>query len=136
MQLSKVGPWVSIACAIHCMVSPIILGLLPMVHASEAIETGLIVASVAIGALTIGAGYREHHKARVLVLLGCSLAFLASRYFVSENLETAVVVTGAMLMAIAQFTNVRLQKHCCDHAHACESRGEVASSQPPVVVQP
>ena len=125
MQLSKVGPWVSIACAIHCMVSPIILGLLPMVHASEAIETALIVASVAIGALTIGAGYREHHKKRVLILLGFSLVFLGARFFVAERFETAVVVTGAMLMASAQFINVRLQRHCCDHDHA--SRSELSS---------
>jgi hypothetical protein len=117
MQLSKVGPWVSIACAIHCMVSPIILGLLPMVHASEAIETGLIVVSVAIGVLTIGTGYREHHKTRVLVLLAGSLVFLGARFFVAEKFETAAVVTGAMLMAAAQFMNVRLQRHCCDHHH-------------------
>lgn len=127
MQLSKVGPWVSIACAIHCMMSPIILGLLPMVHASEAIETALIVASVAIGALTIGAGYREHHKKRVLILLGCSLVFLGARFFVAARFETAVVVTGAMLMAAAQFINVRLQRHCCDHHHADASRNELSS---------
>jgi len=125
MQLAKVGPWVSIACAIHCMVSPIILGLLPMVHASEAIETGLIVASVAIGAITIGAGYREHRKQRVLVLLAFSLVFLTARFFVAQRFETAAVITGAMLMAAAQFLNVRLQRHCCHHDHA--SRSELSS---------
>ena len=107
------------------MVSPIILGLLPMVHASEAIETGLIVASVAIGALTLGAGYREHRKSRVLVLLALSLTFLGARFFVSEDLESATVVTGAMLMAAAQFMNVRLQRHCCDHAHVMERNAAV-----------
>jgi len=127
MQLSKVGPWVSIACAIHCMVSPIILGMLPMVHASEAIETGLIVVSVALGVLTLGAGYREHGKARVLMLLGFSLAFLTARFFVAEEFETATVVTGAVLMAIAQFMNVRLQRHCCHHDHARTSRSELSS---------
>ena len=125
MQLSKVGPWVSMACAVHCMVSPIILGLLPMVHASEAIETGLIVVSVAIGVLSLAGGYREHRKARVLVLLAISLVFLTARFFVEERFESAAVVTGAMLMATAQFLNVRLQRHCCDHAHA--SRSELSS---------
>lgn len=126
MQLAKVGPWVSVACAIHCMVSPIILGLLPMVHASEAIETGMIAVSVAIGLMTIVSGYREHRKARVLVLLGLSLLFLGARFFVEERFETGAVVTGALLMAIAQFMTVRLHRHhCCDHDQA--KRSELSS---------
>lgn len=125
MQLSKVGPWVSIACAIHCMVSPILLAVLPIVPASEPIELALIGVSVAIGMITLLAGYREHRKARVLGLLALSLAFLGARFFVDERFETASVVTGAMLMAIAQFMNVRLQRHCCAHDHA--SRSELSS---------
>ncbi len=125
MQLSKVGPWVSIACAIHCMVSPILLGLLPIVPASEPIELALIGVSVVIGMITLVAGYREHRKARVLVLLAFSLAFLGARFFIDERFETATVVTGALLMAIAQIMNVRLQRHCCAHDHA--SRSELSS---------
>jgi hypothetical protein len=107
------------------MVSPILLAVLPIVPASEPIELALIGVSVAIGMITLLAGYREHRKARVLGLLALSLAFLGARFFVDERFETASVVTGAMLMAIAQFMNVRLQRHCCAHDHA--SRSELSS---------
>src|SRR5689334_20771597 len=129
MQLAKVGPWVSIACAIHCMVSAIILAVLPMVHLPEIIETALIGISILIGILSIRGGYREHHKARVLVLLVCSIAFLVGKYGVPERFETPMVVAGAMLMAGAQFMNLRLQRGCCHHDH-CEaetSRNELSS---------
>jgi hypothetical protein len=128
MQLAKVGPWVSVACAIHCMASPILLGMLPMVHASETIESVLIVVSIVIGALTLGAGYREHRRARVLVLLVLSVAFLCAKYVVRDALETPTVMAGALLMAGGQFLNLRLQRHCCRHHHdARTSRSELSS---------
>ena len=129
MRLTTVGPWVSVACAIHCMISPIILGMLPMVHLSDAIETSLIAFSILIGVLTLGAGYREHRRARVLVLLALSIAFLIGKYGVREALETPMVVAGELLMAGAQFLNLRLQRHCCRHHHheAAASRSELSS---------
>jgi hypothetical protein len=69
------------------MVSAIILAVLPMVHLPELIETAMIGISI-IGVLTISGGYREHHKARVLVLLVCSIAFLVGKYGVPERFET------------------------------------------------
>jgi hypothetical protein len=107
------------------MISPVILGLLPMIHVSNAIETALIVTSIAIGVLTVGAGYREHRRLRVVVLLALSLVLLVARFFVAERFETATVIAGAMLMAAAQFLNLRLQKHCCDHDHT--RRSELSS---------
>ena len=110
------------------MVSAIILAVLPMVHLPELIETAMIGISILIGVLTISGGYREHHKARVLVLLVCSIAFLVGKYGVPERFETPMVVAGALLMAGAQFINLRLQRGCC--AHHCEevtSRNELSS---------
>jgi uncharacterized membrane protein YozB (DUF420 family) len=110
------------------MVSPIILAVLPMIHVPEIVETLLIGISILIGVLTISAGYREHHKVRVLVLLVFSVAFLVGKYGVPDRLETPMVVAGALLMAGAQFMNLRLQRGCC--AHHCEaetSRNELSS---------
>jgi uncharacterized membrane protein YozB (DUF420 family) len=111
------------------MASPIILAVLPMIHMPEIVETLLIAMSILIGVLTISAGYREHHKERVLVLLVFSVAFLVGKYAVPERLETPMVVAGALLMAGAQFMNLRLQRGCCHHDH-CEaetSRNELSS---------
>jgi uncharacterized membrane protein YozB (DUF420 family) len=110
------------------MISPIILGMLPMAHFPDWIETSLIAVSIIIGVLTLTTGYREHHKARVLVLLLFSVAFLVGKYVVPERLETPMVVAGALLMAGAQFMNLRLQTRCCHHHHdEVTSRSELSS---------
>lgn len=116
-RLSKIGPWVSMACAIHCMISPIVLGLIPMIHSkSELLEDVLIAISILIGILSIAGGYREHRRAIVLVLLAVSVALLAGSQF-SESLEESGVISGALVMAGAQFLNLRYHRRCCAHEH-------------------
>jgi uncharacterized membrane protein YhaH (DUF805 family) len=129
-KLSKVGGWVSILCAIHCMVSPMVLGLIPIIHAEsplvEHIETLLIILSILISSIAVATGFREHRRASIVALLAVSFAFLAAgRFIASESLETPLVITGAMIMAAAQFLNFRNQRNCCRHPEA--SRNELSS---------
>ena len=124
-KLGRVGGWVSIACAVHCMLSPILLGLIPIFRAqsplAETIEKALIGLSVLIGVSAIAAGYREHHRKSVIVMLLFSLAFLGAGLRVD-----ALIVAGALLMAIAQFLNIRYQRNCCHHDGKA-SRSELSS---------
>jgi MerC mercury resistance protein len=117
-KLSKVGGWLSILCAAHCMLSPVLLGLIPVIHADspvvEQIETGLIVVSILIGVAAVAAGYREHRRRSIVALLVVALALLAAgRFMATEEWEVPFVVGGAMVMAVAQFRNFRLQRNCC-----------------------
>lgn len=117
-NLSKFGGWISLLCAAHCMMSPILLGLIPVIHAEsplvEQIETGLIVVSILIGVIAVAAGYREHRRRSVVTLLVVSLLLLAaSRLLGVEAWEAPLVVGGAVLMAVTQFRNFRLQRNCC-----------------------
>lgn len=130
-KLERVGGWVSVVCALHCMLSPILLGLIPIFHtespAAEMIEKLLIALSVLIGVSSIAVGYREHRRNAILVLLASSLALLAAGLLVeSERLEPPLIVSGAMLMAVAQFLNLRYHRNCCRH-EAKTSRSELSS---------
>jgi len=105
------------ACAIHCMLSPIVLGLIPMIHSkSELLEDGLIAVSILIGVLSVAGGYREHRRLIVLVMLIVSVALLAGSQF-TERFEESGVISGALVMAGTQFLNLRYQKRCCAHEH-------------------
>jgi hypothetical protein len=76
---------------------------------------------------SIAAGYREHRRKSVVLLLVLSLAFLGGGLFVgAQRLETPLIVTGALLMAIAQFLNIRYHRHCCRHEGKA-SRSELSS---------
>ena len=127
-RLSKIGGWVSVACAIHCMIGPVLIGLLPVIGArgelAETLEGPLILVSVLIGVTAILAGYREHHRRATLLLLAFSLAALAGGKFLAlARFESPLIVGGAALMAIGQFMNLRLQRNCC-RRHAETSRGD------------
>lgn len=130
-KLSKIGGWVSVACAIHCLMGPVLLGLLPIVGAkgelAEKLEGPLILLSVLIGTTAILVGYREHRRRSTLILLAVSVAALAAgRYFAPESLEEPLIVGGAAIMAIGQFINLRFQRDCCRH-HAEINRSELSS---------
>ncbi len=124
-KVSKIAPWVSIVCAIHCMIGPIVLALIPMIQSkSEMIENVLIVLSIVIGVLSVASGYREHRRMAVVVLLVVAVALLAGSRF-SERFEESGVIGGALIMAGAQFLNLRYIRRCCAHDHA--RRSELSS---------
>lgn len=130
-KLTKIGGWVSVACAIHCLMGPVILGLLPIIGAggelAETLEGPLILLSVIIGVSAIAAGYREHRRRSTLILLAVSLATLGvGRYLAPESFEEPLIVGGAAVMAVAQFLNLRYQRDCCRH-HREASRSELSS---------
>lgn len=131
-KLSRIGGWVSVVCAIHCMVSPVILGLIPIFHAespvAEAFEKVLIGVSILVGVAAVATGYREHRRGSVVTVLVLSLLFLGAGLLTSsERLEPPLIVAGAMLMAATQFLNLRYHRNCCRRHEAEMSRSELSS---------
>lgn len=118
-RLERLGAGMSLACAVHCAATPLLVGALPLVghQLSEAhwVEALVIGGAAAIGYLTLGFSFRRHGKAfplllfslgLVLVLFGHTPAFHAG--------ETALMVTGALLLAGAQLLNRRYPVGCCE----------------------
>ena len=128
-NVSKIGPWVSIACAIHCLAGPIVLALVPMIQSkSELIENVLIAFSIGIGILSIASGFREHRKMVVMGMLVVAVALLVASRF-SEPFEEPGVISGALIMAGAQLLNLRYIRRCCAHDHARRSELSSAASR-------
>lgn len=120
------GAFASTACAVHCLLTPVVLAVLPLLGASfwaaPWLENGAVIFAMALGLTSLLHGYSHHRQFRALGLLLGGMALLAMGRWVighsSQTLETAFVVLGGMAVAGAHLINRRLCQACeaCHHA--------------------
>lgn len=107
----RLGALLSTACALHCLLLPLLLASMPAAASLEALELPVIIAGLMIGAVTLPAGYRVHRRKRVLLMFAVAAVLLLGGMFLEHTLEVGASVAGALLLAFAHRTNCR---HCAD----------------------
>lgn len=123
----KVGVSLSFICAVHCVISPIFIALLPVVSSTvfhnPAIEIILLGSSFLIVGVTNLIGFIEHHKKYApiaIMLLGFSLIIsghLTDNYLI----EIFSSVLGGIFIGFSILFNSRAKHEvaqkdpCCKH---------------------
>ena len=120
-RLDCLGAAVSLACAIHCMATPLIIIVLSVVGISAEVHDSrhalLVTGSVALAAGSLCWGFRVHRDWRLLMVLGGAVASIIRAQCLAEGIEeTALMVAGAGLLVIAHLLN---RRWCATCAH-CE----------------
>ena len=118
--LDATGAAASWLCAIHCLVLPFFITLLPLVGLSflleESTERVFIGISAALAGLSLLPAYfREHGKLRSIVLAFAGIGLIALTHFTFEENLTAkfiFLLAGAILISAAHFINRRLCRAC------------------------
>jgi hypothetical protein len=119
-RLDWLGAAASLACAAHCAVMPLLIGLLPFVGlgflAGEWTEWALAGLSIGVGSLSLIPSYaRKHRQWRPLLLFafGASL-IIAVLLFAEEgsHQEAPAMALGALMIACAHMVNLRLCRSC------------------------
>lgn len=127
--LDRVGATASSACAVHCMITPFVLGMLPVLGigflAAPWFENTAVLGALSLAIVSLLHGYLHHRQFHALWLLIIGGALLLSGRFIvgdaNKLLETPLVVLGGLALAGAHLINRRLCKTCerCDlHAHS------------------
>jgi MerC mercury resistance protein len=116
-RIDSFGTTVSIACAIHCTVFPLIISVLPLVGlgflAGDGVEKVFLGTSIVLAAGSFTWGFRYHRQIYVFLFLISGLGLvLAGRLWAQERLELPLVVSGAMLLAGGHLINRRLCRLC------------------------
>lgn len=111
LKLDRLGIALSGLCAVHCVGSILLVGLLglggewllsPAIH-----EVGLALA-ILIGALTIGAGVLRHGRLGPLVLGGFGLVLMALALYGPHGASEAMLtIAGVVCVAAAHLLNLR-----------------------------
>jgi hypothetical protein len=120
--VGRVGAGLSIACAIHCLLMPLLVGVLPLVgmgfladEATEAWIIGAVVVTAVAGGLW---GFRLHGSLRVLMTLigAVGLVMVGQLLGHAHALGEALTIGGMCLVAVGHLVSVRLCRTCDSHS--------------------
>ena len=121
--LDKMSIGLSLACAIHCLASPILVALLPSIVATqfegETFHILMVAVVLPVSAYALTMGCRQHQRYGLLVLGGFGVMLLVAALVVGEALlggqgETILTLLGGAMIALGHFWNFRL---CRQHAN-------------------
>lgn len=126
IKADKIGFSMSVLCAIHCAVGPLLLTIFPIVGAelflNHEIELLLIGSSVLIAAYTLQKDFFNYHrKAGAIILCFLGFALIIGAHFIPSSFnipESVLASIGGFFIAFAYFYNWRLRK-----AKACKVKG-------------
>jgi hypothetical protein len=134
-MLDKAGMIASITCAIHCMIMPLVITLLPIfglsLFATEEFEWILLMISAMLGITSLCFGFRKHKSFKAFSFLGIGLTFLVIGRLAHEHVShfrvftfdiyLLFLVAGAILVALSHWLNNKLCKSCIPcHSSGCE----------------
>lgn len=115
-KLDKIGICVSVLCAAHCALLPLVITLLPLIGfkflANEYFELAIIATSLLIGYTSLRGSYRKHYNMRPLIIItqGFIVIFIG-KLLVASHYEWLFLTVGGLLIATAHFYNSKLSMH-------------------------
>jgi hypothetical protein len=116
--LQRFGTVMSLVCAVHCLLTPVVVAMLPLVghqlHEAHWVEALFIGVAATIGYLTLGFRCRQHGRFTPLLLLTVGLAAIVGAHLLlPEDGDLPFTIAGALMLAGAQFLDRRYPSACC-----------------------
>ncbi len=113
VMLDKLGMWVSGLCAVHCLSLPILVPLLPLVASSffaqAWFERTILSVSIVVGsAALLNGALRQHGQFYPVTLLITGGGIYWFKNMFGESYEPFTIAFGALLIALAHISNLRL----------------------------
>lgn len=122
--LDRVGIVLSVVCAVHCALTPVLVAIAPLLFTSE-FEWRTKVALVALASVALIIGFVSHRSWKPMYWLAIALGLLGlshwweslSAFGAAEVFEigTTVLASGALIMA--HVANTRACRSSADHGH-------------------
>jgi hypothetical protein len=118
IRQTKWGIWLSGLCAIHCLLTPIIMVSLPLIGVklfeNHFLELLLVIISFVIAmSAAVNSYLKVHRNFNVILIIMAGFAFIASAHIIhSENLEVILSVCGSLLIITGLIRNQSLIKTC------------------------
>lgn len=118
-RLDTVGIYLSTACALHCLLLPALLTVLPFlglsILADHGFEMAIIALSSCLAMLSLCWGTRIHGNFKLFLLVVTAISFFAiGGFHIGTWIDASLVTLGGLCLALAHFLNRRLCNTCTD----------------------
>ena len=127
-MLDRIGITATSLCALHCILLPILLPMLPLLGlsflADHAWEHVFLLLTAALGTIALFSGFKRYHKRLYpfyLLYLGIALYWIKHNF--APEYSPFFIIGGASLIVAAHFINIKL----CNSCKQCDD--ELCSSQ-------
>lgn len=117
----RIGAFVGFACAVHCALVPLLIGLVPAMGLGfledEALEWGLLATAGVIAGVAIVHAWRRRHPRYIIVgfFIGFAL-LLAGAIFEEHRVPSAILsIAGGIALAVSHLKNSRCHREVCEH---------------------
>jgi hypothetical protein len=117
----RIGISASTLCLIHCLLTPLMMGALPLLNLSGLLDQRVHQVLAVIIVLTCGLalipGFRRHRRFAPLGVAVLGLALLFSGAFMhapgwGHELEAPLTIAGGVVMVSAHLLNLRFTRRC------------------------
>jgi hypothetical protein len=114
--IDKISIGLSALCAVHCLVLPVLAGVLPSIAAVTATHVHfhvlMLVLLIPLSGLALGAGWLRHRDGKVLTLGLCGVGILLFAATLGHTLlghdgERGITLIGSFLLAAGHYRNFR-----------------------------
>jgi len=118
VKWDAIGIGASLACAIHCVLLPVIFTTITLsgieILENPYLEGLTLLVSMSVGGWAIWRGYRKlHHQKNLLIYFFTGLMLMITGNFVTYMpAEMSLKIIGALLLITAHIKNLRACKHC------------------------
>lgn len=114
------GVTVSIACAIHCALLPLVLSSLPLfginIIDNVYFEYGMIALAFIVGAYSLYHGFKKHHHNWLpLIIFSVGMISLVAKQ-IFHNLHNYLLIPAVLFIIFSHFLNFKFCRHH-NHAH-------------------
>ncbi|GAB5519886.1 MAG: hypothetical protein RhofKO_21370 [Rhodothermales bacterium] len=121
----RLGITLSGLCALHCLLTPVLLALLPLWTGLDAIHEWLhlllVIPIIPVTLVAMRNAVGPHHSTQVPWYLGLGLVTIIAAIplasIVGDVGETLITLAGSALLIRGHWLNWRLHKHVCTDAH-------------------
>lgn len=115
--LDRLGVWVSAMCALHCLLLPLLLPVLPLLASSFVaehwFERSILTISIVIGFAALFIGFKQYHR-QIYPMYSLSVGALIfwNKDIFGHAYEPFTVAIGAAFIIAAHLVNLHLCRQC------------------------
>jgi len=116
-MLDRIGITATSLCALHCILLPILLPVLPLMGlsflADHTWEHIFLLLTAALGTIALFSGFKRYHKRLYpfyLLYLGVAIYWIKHDF--SSEVQPFFILAGASLIVTAHFINIKLCNDC------------------------